>query len=125
MQNKGAIKFFAIAFAIVCAYQLSFTLVTNIVERKAANYAKNEQYLYAQFRQQSVKKNNDSIIYFTGIDSFVYKLNFVKWDYGKKKKSAAISLALPTMVITRLFTGTYLLAMACTLAGVTALSLVR
>ncbi len=35
MQSKGAIKFFAITLAIVCIYQLSFTLVTRIVESKA------------------------------------------------------------------------------------------
>lgn len=42
MQNKGAIRFFAIAFAVVCAFQLSFTVVTTIVEKKAKNYATNE-----------------------------------------------------------------------------------
>ncbi len=35
MQSKGAIKFFAITLAIVCLYQLSFTLVTRNVESKA------------------------------------------------------------------------------------------
>jgi SecD/SecF fusion protein len=35
MQSKGAIKFFAIVMAIVCVYQLSFTLVTRNVESKA------------------------------------------------------------------------------------------
>lgn len=43
MQNKGAIRFFAIAFAVVCAFQLSFTIVTTLVEKKAKNYASNEQ----------------------------------------------------------------------------------
>jgi len=42
MQSKGAIKFFAIAFALVCLYQLSFTYVTSRVESKARNYAHNE-----------------------------------------------------------------------------------
>jgi len=42
MQNRGAIKFFAIAFALVCLYQLSFTLVTSRVEKKAKEYARNE-----------------------------------------------------------------------------------
>lgn len=42
MQNRGAIKFFAIAFALVCLYQLSFTLVTSIVEKKAKEYATSE-----------------------------------------------------------------------------------
>jgi len=42
MQNRGAIKFFAIAFALVCLYQLSFTLVTSRVEKKAKEYATSE-----------------------------------------------------------------------------------
>lgn len=39
MQNKGAIRFIAIALALVCVYQLSFTLVTKRVEKKARDYA--------------------------------------------------------------------------------------
>lgn len=42
MQSKGAIKFFAIAFAVVCLYQLSFTFVSSRVERKAKQYAHHE-----------------------------------------------------------------------------------
>jgi len=42
MQNRGAIKFFAIAFALVCLYQLSFTFVTSRVETKAKEYATSE-----------------------------------------------------------------------------------
>ncbi|MCF6170519.1 MAG: protein translocase subunit SecDF [Bacteroidales bacterium] len=42
MQNRGAIQFFAIAFALVCLYQLSFTFVTSRVESKAKDYAANE-----------------------------------------------------------------------------------
>lgn len=41
MQNRGAIKFFAIAFALVCLFQLSFTFVTSKVERNAKEYANN------------------------------------------------------------------------------------
>jgi len=43
MQNKGAIRFFAIAFALVCIFQLSFTVVSRIAEKKASNYARNDQ----------------------------------------------------------------------------------
>ncbi len=43
MQNKGAIKFFAIAFALVCLFQLSFTFITYRVEKKAQNYANSEE----------------------------------------------------------------------------------
>ena len=39
MQNRGAIKFFAILFAFVCLFQLSFTFITSRVESKARDYA--------------------------------------------------------------------------------------
>lgn len=43
MQNKGAIKFFAIAFALVCLFQLSFNFFTTRTERAARKFAGNEQ----------------------------------------------------------------------------------
>ena len=39
MQNKGLIRFFAILFAIVCLYQLSFTFSARSFESKAHDYA--------------------------------------------------------------------------------------
>ena len=39
MQNKGAIRTIAIIFALIFIYQLSFTLVTRRVEKKAGEYA--------------------------------------------------------------------------------------
>jgi SecD/SecF fusion protein len=42
MQNKGAIKVFAIAFALVCLYQLSFTYFSNHTESKALTYASSD-----------------------------------------------------------------------------------
>lgn len=39
MQNKGLIRFFAILFAIVCLYQLSFTFSARHFEGKARDYA--------------------------------------------------------------------------------------
>lgn len=42
MQNKGAVKLLAILLALVCLYQLSFTLVTYIYEKKAREYAKGD-----------------------------------------------------------------------------------
>ena len=42
MQSKGAIKFLAIALALVCLYQLSFTVVTRSVEKKASEFAKGD-----------------------------------------------------------------------------------
>jgi SecD/SecF fusion protein len=39
MQNKGAIRLFAILLALVCIYQLSFTLKTYFVEQDAKEFA--------------------------------------------------------------------------------------
>lgn len=39
MQNKGAIKFFAIIFALVCFFHLSFTLCTRSIEKDAKAFA--------------------------------------------------------------------------------------
>ena len=39
MQSKGAIKVVAVLLAIACIWQLSFTLVTSIQEKKAQTYA--------------------------------------------------------------------------------------
>lgn len=39
MQSKGAVKLFAILLALVCLYQLSFTLVTKNVEKNAREFA--------------------------------------------------------------------------------------
>jgi len=39
MQNKGLIKFFAILFAILCIYQLSFTYVANKVKNEAVAFS--------------------------------------------------------------------------------------
>ncbi|BCY28730.1 protein translocase subunit SecDF [Flavobacterium okayamense] len=39
MQNRGLIKFFAIIFALVCIYQLSFTFVANKIEKDAKAFA--------------------------------------------------------------------------------------
>ena len=45
MQNKGLIRFFAIAFALVCLYQLSFTFVSRKVERNARAHAAQERFV--------------------------------------------------------------------------------
>ena len=39
MQNKGAVKFFAIIFGLVCLFQLSFTFISYLQERKAVSYS--------------------------------------------------------------------------------------
>jgi SecD/SecF fusion protein len=42
MQNRGLIKFFAIIFALVCLYQLSFTFVANSIVSDAKAFAKGD-----------------------------------------------------------------------------------
>ena len=42
MRNKGFISFFAVTFALVCLYSLSFTYCTRRVENKAKEYAQND-----------------------------------------------------------------------------------
>ncbi len=42
MQNKGAIRFVAIMFALVCLYQLWFTVKTTQVEKQAKEYAQGD-----------------------------------------------------------------------------------
>ena len=49
MQSRGAIIFFAIAFALVCLFQLSFSFFTSKVEGDAASYAHDEEtYIIAE-----------------------------------------------------------------------------
>ena len=41
MQNRNVIKIFAVIFALVCLYQLSFTWISDGVEEDAVSYAAN------------------------------------------------------------------------------------
>ena len=65
MQNKGTIRFFAIAFAVVSLYQLSFTLVTSITRSRAEKYANSEQ-VFALAKQLA---KNDALLEVSLIDS--------------------------------------------------------
>lgn len=67
MQNKGAIKVFAIALAIVSLYQLSFTYVSGRVEGKAKKYANN---LVAKNLATELSKG-DQVSYERKLDSIV------------------------------------------------------
>ncbi len=65
MQNKGAIKVFAIAFALVSLYQLSFTFVTQRIERNARAYAHSE----AAAKQADALAQGDDLLYGHYLDS--------------------------------------------------------
>ena len=43
MQNKGLVRLFAIALALVCIFYLSFTVVTSTYNKKAVEYAKGDK----------------------------------------------------------------------------------
>lgn len=49
MQSKAAIRFFAIVFALVCLYQLSFTWITSRVEKQAKEFAQGDEELERRY----------------------------------------------------------------------------
>jgi SecD/SecF fusion protein len=69
MKAKGLIRFFVIAFALVCLYQLSFTLVTSRVEKKAKAYAKGD----AALERRYLDSLSDVTVYNLLIRKFTYQ----------------------------------------------------
>lgn len=63
MQSKGAIKFVAILLAIACIWQLSFSLVTSIQEKKAESYAQNAVEAFKQSSEYANVPNVDKAFY--------------------------------------------------------------
>lgn len=80
MQNKGLVRLFAILFGIVSIYQLSFTFITNNVEKDAAIFATNKieasQEDYVAKREVEEAKYLDSLgnqtVFDLGLSSFTY-----------------------------------------------------
>ncbi len=93
MQNKGVIKFFAIAFAIICLFQLSFTFFARKTDRQADVFATNgtaleakalagdnatrERYvfdsIYNQKHQYFIDSVGNDVIYNIWIRKYTYK----------------------------------------------------
>ena len=46
MQNKGFVKFLAVALTLICIFYLSFSVVTNVVENKASKMSEEDAELY-------------------------------------------------------------------------------
>jgi SecD/SecF fusion protein len=69
MQSKGAVKLFAILLALVCIYQLSFSLITRSVESDAKEFANGDE--------QKEKSYLDSIatkgVYNLGVKEYTYQ----------------------------------------------------
>ncbi len=72
MQNRGLVKFFAILFALVSIYQLSFTFVASNVEGDAKAFAKGD--------------SNKEITYLDSIGKEKVFLDFFTYDDVKEKK---------------------------------------
>ena len=98
MQIKGTIRLFAILLALVCLFQLSFSVVTRIVEKKATNYSKSD---YVMNQATDLLNNNklhdDKVIdslqsrkYEYFLDSIsnenVYNLLVKKYTYAECKE---------------------------------------
>ncbi|MFZ4739924.1 MAG: protein translocase subunit SecDF [Bacteroidales bacterium] len=105
MQNKGAIKIFAILFAFVCLYHLSFTYKTYRIEKDAREYANNQEVLRLakQMANGDILKENfyvDSLskarekYYLDSLQNeVIYNLGIRKYTY-KECKEREINLGL-------------------------------
>ncbi|MDR1792019.1 MAG: protein translocase subunit SecDF [Bacteroidales bacterium] len=105
MRNKGFILFFAITFAVVCLYTLSFTLVTRVVEKNAKEYAQNDPGKQALIERagdnaflrtyllDSANKARENQYLSMMSDSVVYNLLVAKWTY-RECKELEINLGL-------------------------------
>jgi SecD/SecF fusion protein len=69
MQNKGAIRILAIALAIVCVYQLSFTFITRKVERDADRSSGGD----ALARSEYIDSISGEIVYNILVRKYTYK----------------------------------------------------
>src|SRR4051812_11829084 len=91
MQNKGAIRLFAILLALACAYYLMFTWVAAGIEKDADLYAKN--YSERTDIVDAAKKASKTVVdQRTYLDSIVnFKTNFYK---DSIKKLSVIDLGI-------------------------------
>ena len=96
MQNKGAIRALAIIFALIFLYQLSFTLVTKRVEKKAAKFAEAEATKLANGdeSQMNLIRNERETYYLDSVSNVnVYNLLVKKYTY-RDAKEREINLGL-------------------------------
>lgn len=96
MQNKGVIRTIAIIFSLIFLYQLSFTLVTKRVEKKAAKFAEAEATKLANGdeSQYNLLKDEKETYYLDSVSNVnVYNLLFKKYTY-RDAKEREINLGL-------------------------------
>ncbi|HEY4787300.1 MAG TPA: protein translocase subunit SecD, partial [Bacteroidales bacterium] len=83
MQNKGAVKLLAIALALVCLYQLSFTWFATKVENKAKVYAKDD----LNKEQHYLDSISGEVVYnFLGLYKYTYR------DCNERKLNLGLDL---------------------------------
>ncbi len=96
MQAKGLIQFFFGAMVLVSLYQLSFTWVANLEEKKADRYAESgiDQTLTGEARETAVSDKRSE--YFSqNSEKTVYNLGIAKYNYDEvKKRSLNLGLDL-------------------------------
>ena len=96
MQNKGAIRTIAIIFALIFLYQLSFTLVTKRVEKKAEKFAEAEATKLANGNESQfnlLKDEKETYFLDSVSNTNVYNLLFKKFTY-RDAKEREINLGL-------------------------------
>ena len=70
MQNKGAIRMFAILLALICVYQLMFTFKASQVEKAAKTFAKGDK----QKEQMYLDSMSSEVVYnLLGIRKYTFK----------------------------------------------------
>ncbi|MGM0472890.1 MAG: protein translocase subunit SecDF [Bacteroidota bacterium] len=69
MQNKGAIRFFTIVLALVCIYQLLFTVFTQKVEKDAREYADGN----ARLERNYLDSMRSEVVYNVLIKKYTYQ----------------------------------------------------
>ncbi|MDA3818285.1 MAG: protein translocase subunit SecDF [Prolixibacteraceae bacterium] len=70
MQNKGAVRLFAILLALVCVYQLSFTFVSQSVKNDAEEYAQGDLQKESYYLDSI---SGETVYNFLGIRKYDYK----------------------------------------------------
>lgn len=74
MQGKGAIRFLAIVLGLVCLFELSFTLVTYRIGKKAEAYAIDENGNFSPAREAAyLDSMSAEVVYNIGLAKFTYK----------------------------------------------------
>ena len=96
MQHKGAIRALAIIFGLIFLYQLSFTLVTKRVEKKAVKFAEAEAGKLAngdESELNALKETKETYFLDSLSNTNVYNLLFKKFTY-RDAKEREINLGL-------------------------------